>query len=146
MQKGMSLAIETTVVIVIAIIVLVALLMFFSGSWGQGVDQIRLQQQKVELCSKYVSQDTECKGTSLGTAIKKDDFDKMCKGLGLPTNPQVCCAAYCPQGVKCELQITAKEQYRCTPTGCTEAGDQKADGVCETLGTICCKSPASSGV
>lgn len=85
----MSLPVETVIVVVLAIIVLVALLFFFSGTFLPGSDRIKLEQRKVDLCTKYVSQDSECR------ASPSSDLQDVCKKLD-SQNVRVCCSAYCP--------------------------------------------------
>jgi hypothetical protein len=60
MKKGISLPIETVVVIVLAVAVLLAMLYFF-GLTQPPIDRIKLEQQRIGLCSSYISADSECR-------------------------------------------------------------------------------------
>ena len=86
----MSLPVETTVIIVLAVIVLVALLFFFSGTFGPGMDRIKLEQQKTDLCTRYVSQDSECKGAASSEGDLNKNLQEVCTKLGLSTVPGSC--------------------------------------------------------
>lgn len=106
MKKGISLPIETTVIIVIAVIVLVALLFFFSGAVNPGIDRIKLEQRKADLCSRYVAADSECKSQPSDAKLK-DELEKTCKDLSLSTVAGVCCSIYCPKAVRTQADCTA---------------------------------------
>lgn len=110
MKKGISLPIETTIVIVLAVIVLVALLFFFSGSVNPGIDRIKLEGQKATLCSDYVSVDKECESASKVFSVRGakilTDLGDLGKKLGYsqcttPSATAECvkqvCTSFCPQ-------------------------------------------------
>lgn len=98
-MRGISLPVETTTVVVLAAIVLVALLMFFSGTFVPGSERIKMEQQKVDLCTKFVALNSECK------ASVPDDLKNVCKKLGAE-HVRVCCSAYCPK-IETSTQCTA---------------------------------------
>ena len=138
MRKGISLPVETVIVIVLAIIVLAALLLFFTGTFTPGSDKIKLEQRKVDLCSNYVAADSECRLPPPDTKLKTD-LEKVCGDLGLPTNAAACCSTYCGS-VKCEDQ---GDKY-----GCVKLDDCRnvhkgspTKGICSNSNHICCKSP-----
>ncbi len=141
-MRGMSLAVETTVVVVIAIVVLIALMMFFGSTYSPSVDRIRLEQQKIDLCSKYITDDTVCAG-AVKSEIKKD-FDDMCTKLGVSTVPSVCCATYCPKPVKCTEQKMTGFKFECLlkETCLRPPAGELVAGICTESNQICCKSIA----
>ncbi len=111
-MRGISLPIETTIVLILAAIVLVALLFFFSGTFNPSVERIKLEQQKVNLCTEYVSVDSECSDKGVGKVytVKGSkilvDLADLGKKLGYskcdtPGATAECvqqiCTTYCPQ-------------------------------------------------
>lgn len=114
MKKGISLPIETTIVIVLAVVVLVALLFFFSTSVNPGIDRIKLEGQRADLCTKYVGNDRECRGVPSGDTSKLGD---VCKSLGT-SNVRACCATFCPQITKTDECTAAGGS--CLRVACTD--------------------------
>lgn len=143
MQKGISLPIETVIVLVIAAVVLVALLYFFGSTFNPSVDRIRLQQQQVDLCTKYVSQDSECRKAAPTENDLKKNLDDTCTKLGLSTNPGACCSAFCPKGIRTRAECTAAGGG-CQISPCTaNTENTKVLGTCSDAGgeVNCCGKP-----
>lgn len=137
MRKGMSLAIETTVVIALAIIVLVALLLFFAGTFTPATERIKLEQRKVDLCTKYVRDDSECRSPA-NDDIKKGEkgLDETCEKLGLSTNPAICCSGYCSRK-RCE-ELDGACQTVAISCDKLPIPTKPLDGACPNAGEICC--------
>ena len=137
MRKGISLPVETTVVIVLAVVVLVALLFFFSGTFGTGVDRIKLEQRKVDLCTKYVSQDSECRGTW------SKELQDTCKQLEF-NHLRACCTGYCPR-ITTKAECNAISGASCIAVACSQAAVLKTElGNCndDPGFSFCCIAPS----
>ena len=130
-MRGISLPIETTVVIVLAAIVLVALLLFFSGTFSPGAERIKLEQRKVDLCTKYVAQDSTCRISASA------DLQDVCKKLDTP-NARVCCSAYCP-AIETATQCTVAGGT-CDDVECSTTTNKNEIGKCsdDTVNPHCC--------
>ncbi|MBI5133612.1 MAG: hypothetical protein HZA83_02765 [Thaumarchaeota archaeon] len=61
-MKGISLSIETIIILVLAITVLTVLLMFFTSTEAPVENKIKLLNEQRELCYKYVETDQKCAG------------------------------------------------------------------------------------
>ncbi|MBI5347103.1 MAG: hypothetical protein HZB66_00655 [Candidatus Aenigmarchaeota archaeon] len=92
-MRGLMLATDTVVIVIIAGAVLVLLLAFFKGTGGRGIDQMTLERQRSELCSRYLSLDNDCDGKAdvktneqLNDIYKINDPNLMnvCQRLGIP--------------------------------------------------------------
>ena len=144
MRKGMSLPVETVIVLVLAIIVLAALLFFFTGTFTPGADRVRLEQRKVDLCTKYVAADSQCKNPATAEIrTGADGLDETCKKLGLSTVAGACCSTYCPNAVRTRAECVAAGGG-CQVSPCTaNTVNTKAVGRCDDEATQvnCCKSP-----
>jgi len=134
MRKGMSLPVETVIVLVLAIIVLAALLLFFTGTFTPGADRIKLQQRQTDLCTTYVAADSECRKPPSETLTK--DFNEVCGKLGLSTNPALCCSTYCSRK-RCE-DINGACQTVASSCDKLPIPRKSLDGVCTNAGEICC--------
>ncbi|MBI2076013.1 MAG: hypothetical protein HYT72_02060 [Candidatus Aenigmarchaeota archaeon] len=139
MKKGISLPVETTVIIVLAVIVLVALLFFFSTSVNPGIDRIKMEGQRADLCTKYVANNKECRGSPSGDVA---ELNKVCKSLGTPV-VRACCATFCPQ-------ITTKAECEANNGNCAGLCSQSTTGLTVELGRCnddtakpyCCIAPS----
>jgi hypothetical protein len=87
-MKGFSLTTETVVVIILAAVVLGIIILFFKGTAGPGVDEIKLEQELAKLCSDYQVLDPDCDGKvaesdkSENTRIRTE-IEKTCKKLNI---------------------------------------------------------------
>ena len=59
-MKGVSLPIETIVILVLAVIVLVALLFFFTGIFGPSSSLVKLKQERSIWCGSYQRSNFDC--------------------------------------------------------------------------------------
>ncbi len=106
-MKGISLAIETVVILIIAIVILGILTYFLIGQSLPGLDKIKMQQDAAALCASYVQIDTDCSGTSteINKFSDKTAFAKLCKDLGHASCSGIlneaclkqCCSTLCPK-------------------------------------------------
>lgn len=125
-MRGIS--VKTTVVITIAVIVLYALLNLFSS--GPGPERAKLEQQKADLCTTYVSADANCR------AAPSSDLQNVCDKLGTSTI-RACCIAYCPK-VETVQQCTSVGGT-CNSKPCSEAKQNEIGRCSDNPGTpLCC--------
>lgn len=140
MKKGVTLPIETVVVLLIAAIVLIALLVFFGLQWGGGTEKIELIRQQSDLCNRYVASDTECEDpynvgaitTPLQDVCTKLDYS-ICKAGGERKPCILQCCLNCPQK-SCEEDWSGS----CKENKCTE-NEVQTSGECTGL-KVCCVS------
>jgi len=123
-RKGMSLAVETVIVLVLAAAVLTALLYFFRSSFTPVETQTHLIQKQTELCQRYLARDPLCKRENFGAVSssipfgsidQKDSLRYVCNKLyyeeycrtganndpGSPKNQDYYCAAKCCASYGC---------------------------------------------
>ena len=108
-MKGISLPLETVVLLILAAIVLAALLGFFLGVFTPGKSEADLVRRQLEMCQQIASKDRTCNPANpevaelIGTMKKENvcrpdraacrfdqkDGDKSCINN--------CCQAFCPR-------------------------------------------------
>lgn len=69
-MKGVSLAIETIIVIILAVTVLTVLLYFFRSTQGPAEDAIKLLRLQTNACSAYVFYDERCTGNIIDETLR----------------------------------------------------------------------------
>ena len=103
-MKGMSLAIETVIVIILACIVLVALLFFFTGTFIPGSERAKAEMDRANYCQQYANFDSKCSDIKDGTKYIRQNLTETCPKLGYPCTDsgingiecfQKCCEMYC---------------------------------------------------
>ena len=130
-MKGISLALETIIVLILAITVLTVLSFFFTKQFGQGQTTIELLNGQREACSAYVRQNSKCTSEthrSVDTSNKDNVLGKLtyycgrleghtdcpnkcrdadpakCKDKASYNCVIQCCSLYCPAGSKPQEQ------------------------------------------
>jgi len=112
MQKGVSLSLETIVVLILAVLVLTVLLFFFSSQFYPAQTKIEQLNKQRDLCWQYVNNDPKCEGK--GTGNTKEPVTtivglrEVCKELGYKKCEtsyslvcvQECCAIFCGNPLK----------------------------------------------
>ncbi|MBI5060708.1 MAG: hypothetical protein HZB67_00160 [Candidatus Aenigmarchaeota archaeon] len=68
-NKGISLSIETVVVMILAATVLVAMMFFFNSTWNPFLKDIDWQKKQLEACQTYLSLDPTCKQSNYPDSI-----------------------------------------------------------------------------
>jgi hypothetical protein len=143
-MKGMSLAIETIIVMILASIVLVALLFFFTGTFTPGADRATAEMTRATGCQDYMKVEPECK--ELGDFTGKAKLVEACKKLSY-SGPdlvviQSCCAMYCGKAATASTiaQTCTQAGGTCIPTSgwhlCTTGS---LSGTCPS-GEACCRN------
>ena len=61
-MKGISLSIETVIVMIIAAVVLAVLVLYFKGTVFQGKSQIDAEGERAKACADYMKLDKNCDG------------------------------------------------------------------------------------
>jgi hypothetical protein len=69
-MKGMSLSLETIVLLVIMAIVLSALLMFFTGIFNPSKSKVDIMRNTQTYCMKYISYDSNCDSAVITDVFK----------------------------------------------------------------------------
>lgn len=119
-MKGISLSLETIVLLILMTVVLGALILFFLGTFTPAQKKFDLIKQKESLCLQYIAKDSKCNPE----AVKRDNevrytsdlkpilqnlFTNVCNkpsgdpvcsgGTDMPTGSclQSCCAIQCGQ-------------------------------------------------
>ncbi|GEM_PF-2181549 len=122
-MKGMSLALETVILLILMAVVLAALMSFFLGVFNPAKSQLDNIKNKESFCVQYISKDPGCAhahdikdgttapysdGTKYGSAKTAiTELEKICKST--PDNPpcgtktcdqakdlvKACCPSYC---------------------------------------------------
>lgn len=129
MSKGMSLAIETIIILIIALTVFTALTYFFNLEFGKGQDTVKLLNGQTQWCGAYARQDSKCTQTgydAMKTSKEGQETLKMltfycgriqgysncqnrCSTFGDPSQCKIeatkecvfdCCTLYCPAGTR----------------------------------------------
>ncbi|MBI2578673.1 MAG: hypothetical protein HYW26_03110 [Candidatus Aenigmarchaeota archaeon] len=98
-RKGVSLTLETIVVLTLSVLVLTVLLYFFNANFRPAESSIDDLNKQRDLCIKHVNNDIECtKGaeTELVRLCTKLNYEK-CKTQGGKECVQTCCSLFCPQ-------------------------------------------------
>ena len=108
-SKGMSLPIETVIILVLAAIVLAALLAFFLGVFNPGNQRVKTLGDLQSACFRYVSLDPDCDPaaanletsevyTAISTIAGTDDGKNFgCTSGGSKASIVAsCCRVYCP--------------------------------------------------
>lgn len=98
-RKGVSLTLETIVVLTLSVLVLGVLLYFFSSNFYPAQTKIDDLNSQRDLCIKHMNNDPECKkpgGTELVKLCQKLGYEK-CKTASdcVPS----CCSLFCPQSL-----------------------------------------------
>ena len=82
MKKGVSLSIETIVILILAVIVLAALLIFVSPVFNESQSTIGNELKRTRLCDAYVQDDPKCNGAGGVDAQIINDLKETCGNLG----------------------------------------------------------------
>jgi hypothetical protein len=106
--KGMSLPLETVVLLILAAVVLAALLGFFLGTFTPAQSKIDILKKQSSLCQQIFSADPACDASKPGVAalankLKSEVCGKptdgpICssKGSSDPYCIKGCCSIFCP--------------------------------------------------
>jgi len=120
-MKGISLSIETVVLLILMTIVLAALLAFFLGIFNPAKSKFDVIKDRENLCMQYVTKDSKCDPSAVKTqdssatgryesqlkpileslftnVCNKPSGDSVCKGsTEYPTGSCLrdCCVSYC---------------------------------------------------
>ena len=81
-MKGVSLSIETIVILILAVIVLGALLIFVSPVFNEGQSRTSNELKRTRLCDAYVQDDPKCDGDQDVDAQIMQDLEETCRNLG----------------------------------------------------------------
>ena len=129
MSKGMSLALETIIILILALTVFTALTYFFNRTFGEGQTTVDLLNGQREWCGAYLRQDNKCSSTgyaSVASSNKGQETLKrltfycgriqgypncrnLCSTIGDPSQCKIeakeecvfdCCTLYCPGGTR----------------------------------------------
>ena len=109
-MKGVSLAIETIIILILAVSVLTVLLFFLRSQVGPAQDTATLLREQTSACSAYVGADPACTDATDATQESRTKLATACKGLyrqggsysacsgGSPTPEciKACCRSFCP--------------------------------------------------
>jgi len=106
-MKGISLAIETIIVIILAVTVLSVLLLFFTGTGGPAQNRVMAESQRTLMCGTYTSENPTCNPTATLTT-PLPNLAKICKSVDVQSCQGTlasatdtgncykdCCATYC---------------------------------------------------
>ena len=95
-MKGISLTIESIVIIVLALLVLAALFLFFGGIFTPSKDNIYNTAEHARWCKEYISLHPDCEGDSRiqGTNIQTK-LDALCTNFEGANKYRDCCASFC---------------------------------------------------
>ena len=112
-MKGISLAIETIIVLIIAVTVLTVLLMALNMQGGPVFDRLKLERERTDKCGTYAFKDGGKCDTEptpeLVEICKKLDV-KIC-GIAIDTNIAINCGREC-----CKLNCMSKPETEIQPT------------------------------
>ncbi len=108
-HKGMSLTIETMIVIILAVLVLAVLVFFFMNFFGGGESEVARQVKQKDNCLAYARTNPKCSNTlnSRVSSTVKTALEDVCKKMSFPEceNPPLnipcvrqCCKEYCSGG------------------------------------------------
>lgn len=81
-MKGMSLSIETIIILILAVIVLAALLIFASPVFTDAQSGTTNEIKRARLCDAYVQDDPKCDGGRDVDAQITIDLKEVCENLG----------------------------------------------------------------
>ncbi len=109
-MKGISLSLETVILLILMAIVLAALLGFFLGTFNPAKGKFDVLKQRDSLCLQYVSIDPKCDISAIQGSETKDRAQKIIdklssEVLGKPSGEPVCtgdalkdcCVSWCPK-------------------------------------------------
>ena len=82
MKKGISLAIDTTIIIILAVVVLAVLIGIFFMAVGPTQTEIGARLKQTQACNTYRGFDADCDGKEYNDYIKNSDNEKLLKELG----------------------------------------------------------------
>jgi len=106
--KGISLVIETVIVLVLAVIVLSVLLLFFHHFFGPGQTILDLEREKNELCIQYIKYDKDCSDSSKVDSSLVGKLVSKCRSLSTKQNDKYPCCAYDSKVTNSDLdEVTA---------------------------------------
>jgi hypothetical protein len=153
-MKGVSLAMETIVVIVIAVLVLVALIAFFLGVFPGAESQTQLVARQTNLCGIYIHDDPDCNSPSDVTNYEvKKELAEVCSELGYPCTENSladavcvshCCKTFCT-GEVVEYTCEKNSHQYCSDTPCSSSPGYPTyiwdgSGTCPQDKKYCCYS------
>src|SRR3989344_2602439 len=83
-MKGVSLSIETIVILILAMIVHASLLIFVSPVFNEGQSRTSNELKRTRLCDAYVQDDPKCDGTGARDVDAQivQDLEETCRNLG----------------------------------------------------------------
>ena len=81
-MKGISLSIETIVILILAVIILAALLIFISPIFTETQSGTTNELKRARLCDAYVQEDPKCNGVGSVDSQITTDLKNVCENLG----------------------------------------------------------------
>lgn len=148
--KGISLAIDTTIIIILAVVVLAVLIGIFFLTSGPFGTNIQAELTRNSNCNAYRNVDIDCDGKEYNDFVKDSNNENMLKELATACNTlkvsgcsgtaslqciQACCTA-CGKTTT-TISTEAKTcEGRCVPGDSCPTGF--ASGSCPS-GSVCCK-------
>ncbi len=119
-RKGVSLPIETVVVVILAASVLSVMLLFFNQIWGQGKTDVDRIRDQTKACQKFLSLDPECsKENFIMIRVQVPELSGVCAKLEAFSLDCIAGANTAPSGVDQGFYCAAK---CCAAYGCSVPG------------------------
>ncbi len=108
-KKGVSLPLETVVLLILAAVVLGALLSFFLGIFTPTQSETELTRKQFTICQEVFNKDNLCRPTNVEVEARKLIDQGVCKSDRPGCNPigtkssienciATCCRIFCPTG------------------------------------------------
>jgi len=126
-MKGMSLALETIVVLILSITVLTVLSFFFNKQFGEGATTIDLLSGQREACSAYVAQNQKCSAAG-HSLVKNDVLVKLNYYCGKIGNYRDCLATTCTDPSKCTKIVDDSCASQCCKLYCPAGSERFKTG------------------
>ena len=156
MKKGISLAIDTTIIIILAVVVLAVLIGIFFLVAGPTQDEFKARLTQSQVCGAYRNVDIDCDGKEYSNYAK--DNENLLKELatacttlkisGCSGTADIRCIKACCPGcgaakAKCESEIS-NSVCRRLPGGCNTGppfNEKQVTGDCSHQGSdyVCCQ-------
>lgn len=140
MSKGMSLALETIIVLILALTVFTALTFFFNLQFGRGQTTIDLLNGQREWCGAYVRQDSKCTTTGY-SAMKtskegQDTLRRLAFYCGKIEGYSNCISNLCSgtDPAKCDKEASEKCVFDCCTLYCPAGTRPKPPPATRTAG------------
>ena len=137
-MKGISLPINTVIIIALAVVVLVALFLFFTGGFVPPKDDVLFRTEQTQLCTQHANDDPGCTdGTSMDSRLVT-----VCSQLGFSscTSASDACLQSCCRSV-CSGISSGSGGGTPTVEDCAELGGE-CENACPEANTL---SPSGSG-